>query len=144
MTLWTWRRRRSAALLHGTAVVAAATFVAMLSTSAQEWTRPDSPFVIGEAYPEVPATCETVKYWIDHAPETSDRVSFAIKGELVHSEFDGALAYLIMCDEAEVQVLCVAYSNDDRNVGDTVLFGGGYSRVGERQIMLDPCLAGKE
>jgi hypothetical protein len=110
----------------------------------EEWQRSDSPFVMGEAYPDVPATCETVPYWINHAPETSDRVSFAITGKLVTAEWDGVLAYLIMCDEAEVQVMCVTYSKDGRDVGDTVLFGGGYSRVGERQIMLDPCLASLE
>jgi len=114
------------------------------SALSEEWNRSDNPFMIGEAYPEVPATCETVKYWIDHAPPTHDRISFAIKGKLVVSEFDGALAYLVMCDEQEVQVLCVTYSNDGREVGDTVLFGGGYSRAGDKQIMLDPCLAGKE
>jgi hypothetical protein len=131
---------RSASLPH-----IAGAFVLGLTSSplhAQEWQRADSPFTLGEAYPEVAATCETVKYWIDHAPDTESRVSFAIKGELVAAEWDGALAYLIMCNEADVQVLCVTYSKDDRDVGDTVLFGGGYSRVGERQIMLDPCLAG--
>lgn len=112
--------------------------------SAQEWKRPDSPYMMGEAYPDVSATCETAKYWIDHAPETDDRVSFAIEGKLTAVEWDGALAYLIMCDEADVQVMCVTYSKDGRAVGDTVRFGGGYSRAGERQIMLDPCLAGRE
>ena len=109
----------------------------------EEWDRPDSPFVMGEAYPDVAATCETANYWINHVPRTDDRVSFAIEGELVAAEWDGALAYLIMCDEPGVQVLCVTYSKDGREVGDTVLFGGGYSRVGNTQIMLDPCLASK-
>ena len=97
--------------------------------------------MMGEEYPEVSATCETIKYWINHAPEIEARVSLAIEGKLVTAEWDGALAYLVVCDEADVQVLCVTYSKDGRNVGDTVLFGGGYSRVGERKIMLDPCLA---
>ncbi len=111
---------------------------------AQEWRDPGSPFELGEAYPDNPATCETMKYWIDHAPRIDDRVSLAIRGELVSVEWDGVLAYLVMCDEAAVQVMCVTYSRDGRDVGDTVLFGGGYSRVGERQIMLDPCLASLE
>ena len=68
----------------------------------------------------------------------------SITGQLVATEWDGALAYLIMCPEDGVQVMCVTYSRDGRNVGDTVLFGGGYNRVGERQIMLDPCLASPE
>ena len=80
----------------------------------EEWDRPDSPFVMGEAYPDVAATCETANYWINHAPRTDDRVSFAIEGELVAAEWDGALAYLIMCDEPGVQVLCVTYSRLSR------------------------------
>jgi len=40
----------------------------------QEWKRPDSPFVIGEAYPDVVATCETANYWINHAPQIDDRI----------------------------------------------------------------------
>lgn len=109
----------------------------------QEWKRPDSPFVIGEAYPDVVATCETANYWINHAPQIDDRISFAIEGKLVAVGWDGALAYLVMCQKPGVQVLCVTYSKDGREVGDTVLFGGGYSRAGESQIMLDPCLASK-
>lgn len=100
--------------------------------------------MLGEAYPETSATCETVKHWIDKAPQIDARVTFAIVGELVAAEWDGALAYLIMCEESGVQVMCVTYSKDGRDVGDTVLFGGGYSRVGERHILLDPCLASPE
>lgn len=126
------------------ALVLASLLLALPGATAQEWKRPDSPFMMGEAYPDVSATCETAKYWIDHAPETEDRVSFAIEGQLTAVEWDGALAYLIMCDEADVQVMCVTYSKDGRAVGDTVRFGGGYSRAGDRQIMLDPCLAGRD
>lgn len=124
----------------------AAVALLFLSTgagAAQEWKRPDSPFMIGEAYPEVAATCETINYWINHSPEIGGRISFAIEGQLVAAEWDGALAYLVMCEAPNVQVMCVTYSKDGRDVGDTVLFGGGYARVGDHQIMLDPCLASK-
>ena len=115
---------------------------ACFSAAANEpWQAPDSPFVLGEAYPETPATCVTVNDWINKSPDYDGRVSFSIVGKLVATEWDGALAYLIMCEAGGVQVLCVTYSKDGKEVGDTVLFGGGYSRVGERQIMLDPCLA---
>ena len=43
-----------------------------------------------------------------------------------------------------MQVMCVAYSANDMRPGDVVMFGGGYSRVGEKQVMLDPCLASRE
>jgi len=130
-----------AALGRGAAAAAALGVCTSHLVGMEQWQRPDSPFMRGEAYPEVAATCETAKYWIDHAPDTEARISFAIKGKLVSVEWDGVLAYLVMCAEADVQVMCVTYNKDGRNVGDIVLFGGGYSRVGERQIMLDPCLA---
>lgn len=102
---------------------------------------PASPFRLGEGYADEPATCETVADWIERAPQTNDRITMTITGELVASEWDGTLAYLIMCPAESVQVMCVTYSNKDRTVGDKVLFAGGYARVGERQVMLDPCLA---
>ena len=122
----------------------AALISATPATATEAWQAADSPFRLGEAYAEVPATCETALHWIDKAPRTDSRVTMSIVGKLVATEWDGALAYLIMCAEGGVQIMCVTYSRDGRNVGDTVLFGGGYSRVGERQIMLDPCLASPE
>jgi len=74
-------------------------FFSASSVLAEECCDPESPFRLGEGYPDIPATCETAKYWIDHAPDTYDRISFAIKGEIVTAEWDGALAYLIMCDK---------------------------------------------
>lgn len=129
---------------YGALIAAVCTFALCQHARAEEWKRPDSPFTLGEAYPEIPATCETAKYWINHAPQTNDRVSFAISGKLAAAEWDGTLAYLVMCEEPGVQVLCVTYSKDGRDVGDTVLFGGGYNRAGDRQIVLDPCLASTE
>ncbi len=121
-------------------------FVALNLLSIAAWAGqccdPEGPFAPGEGFPEEPATCETVKHWIDRAPTEKGRISFGIKGELVAAEWDGALAYLIMCQEHEVQVMCVTYSKEGKNVGDTLYFGGGYRRVGERQVMLDPCLTG--
>lgn len=109
--------------------------------STEPWQTRDSPFTLGEAFPEKPATCESVKHWAGKAPNIDDRVSFAIVGKLVAVEWDGTLAYLIMCPESEIQVMCVTYSKEGRRVGDSVTFAGGYNRVGERAIMLDPCLA---
>lgn len=96
---------------------------------------------MGEGYAERPATCETIKHWIDRAPATDDRITLTITGPLAAVQWDGTLAYLVMCDEKDVQVMCVTYSKEGRHVGDTVLFAGGYARYGARRIMLDPCLA---
>lgn len=122
----------------------AAAVLACPPANAEDWQSPDSPFTLGEAQPAQVATCETAKKWIDLAPQIEGRVSFAITGELAAVHWDGALGYLIMCDEAGVQVMCVTYSVEGRAVGETVVFAGGYSRAGERKIMLDPCLASKD
>lgn len=124
-------------------VVVAATLLSGVSgaASTEPWHLRDSPFTLGEAFPETPATCESVKHWAGKAPNIDDRVSFAIAGKLVAVEWDGTLAYLIMCPESAIQVMCVTYSKEGRRVGDSVTFTGGYNRVGERAIMLDPCLA---
>lgn len=101
---------------------------------------PEGPYRMGEGYADVPATCETISHWIDRAPDTRDRVTMTITGRLTSIDWDGALAYLVMCGPDEVQVMCVTYSKEDREIGQAVLFAGGFSRWGERQVMLDPCL----
>jgi hypothetical protein len=123
---------------------ALAVFLVCASAHARDWQSPDSPFTLGEAQPAEVATCETAKTWIDLAPKIDGRVSFSISGKLTTVHWDGVLGYLIMCDEADIQVMCVTYSVEGRAVGETVVFAGGYSRAGERKIMLDPCLASKD
>ena len=101
---------------------------------------PEGPFARGESFPDKPATCTTAADWIDRAPDTDERISFAITGALTAVHWDGALAYLIMCQAPNVEVMCVTYSAKDHAVGEPVTFAGGYMRAGERRIMLDPCL----
>ena len=113
------------------------------AVGAQECCDPGGPFRPGEAYADVPASCDTVGHWVDRAPTVDARITMAIRGKLSAVETDGALAYLIMCAEGGVQVMCVTYQTNGMTPGDTVLFGGGYARVGEKQVMLDPCLANR-
>lgn len=110
--------------------------------SAQECCDPAGPFRTGEAYADEPATCGTVAGWIDRAPAYDGRITMSIRGALSAVETDGTLAYLVMCEAPGVRVLCVTYSTNGMQPGDVVLFGGGYSRVYETRVMLDPCLAG--
>ncbi|APE42638.1 hypothetical protein BOO69_03785 [Sulfitobacter alexandrii] len=98
----------------------------------------DGPFRPGEGF-GTPATCETMPDWIDRAPDIGGRISMVIEGPITQSHWDGALAYLIMCDPQEVQVMCVTYYPQEVT-GEPVQFAGGYNRAGERQIVLDPCL----
>lgn len=122
----------------------ALTAIGLIAACGNAWAEaccdPASPFVLGEAFPETPATCETVGDWVNRAPQIDARISFTIVGPVAEVHFDGALAYLIMCEPAGVQVMCVTYSTNDLEPGDTVMLAGGYSRVGEKQVMLDPCL----
>jgi hypothetical protein len=124
-------------------IVTAALLSVVSTLRAENCCDPKGPFTLGEEYPEEPATCETIKYWADRAPRTEDRISLGITGKLKAVKFDGTLAYLLMCEPPGVQVMCVTYSTNGLEAGDVVLFGGGYRRVGERQIMLDPCLASR-
>ena len=108
---------------------------------AQDCCDPASPFREGEGYAEEPATCETLAGWVERAPQVNARITMSVRGALSAVESDGALAYLVMCEEPGVQVMCVTYETNGMQPGDVVLFAGGYSRVGEKQVMLDPCLA---
>lgn len=133
--------RRSVASAASLLLAICAVLSAILPAEARDWQDADSPFRMAEGYADTPATCETIGDWIDHAPKTDARFSFTIEGRLVASEWDGVLAYLIMCDEAGTQVMCVTYSDDGRTIGQPVQFAGGWNRIGEKQVILDPCLA---
>ena len=113
-------------------------------SAAQECCDPAGPFRLGEGYADQPATCETLRDWVERAPQLDARITMSVRGALSAVESDGALAYLVMCAEPDVRVLCVTYSTNDMQPGDVVLFAGGYSRVGDKQVMLDPCLASRE
>jgi hypothetical protein len=114
--------------------------VCMASTSAmaQPVFEEDGPFRSGEGFGTA-ATCETIGEWIDRVPDYDGRITMVIKGSIKESQWDGALAYLVMCKPDGIQVMCVTYAQREAS-SEIVLFAGGYSRVGERQIMLDPCL----
>jgi hypothetical protein len=98
----------------------------------------ESPFRLGEGF-GTPATCDTVEDWVDQVPDYDGRISMVIEGSIDEGQWDGALAYLIMCRDGPIQVMCVTYEERAAS-SEPVLFAGGYNRVGETQVMLDPCL----
>lgn len=114
---------------------------ASLPARAEPCCDPVSPFRIGEGYADQAATCATTGYWLERAPDDDGRISMTVRGKLSAVEFDGTLAYLVMCEEPEARVLCVTYQTGGFQPGDTVVFGGGFQPAGENRIMLDPCLA---
>ena len=56
-------------------------------------------------------------------------------------EFDGTLAYLVLCAPPDPQVLCVTYATNGLEVGDAVIASGNYRRPDPDYVLLDPCLA---
>ena len=118
--------------------------VAASPLHAEECCDPKGPFAPGEQYPDEPATCATIAHWAERAPETTERISLGIRDRLAALEADSVLAYLVMCEPPGMQVLCVTYGRGSLKPGDVVLFGGGYSRRGAKQIVLDPCLASRD
>ena len=109
--------------------------------TAQPAVDPASPFVIGEAFPATPASCDSLPGWLDRVPDYDGRISMAVRGELTASETDGTLAYLFMCPETQVQVVCITYEEHKIIPGQQVLLAGGFAGTGDGHVVLDPCLA---
>lgn len=114
-------------------------------TAANAWAQaccdPASPFREGEGWADNPASCSTIARWAEQAPQTTARITMVIEGRLSDVQWDGALAYLVMCEAPGVMVMCVTYETNGMEPGDDVLFAGGYAQVGPAQVILDPCLA---
>ncbi|WP_246233307.1 hypothetical protein [Aurantimonas aggregata] len=102
---------------------------------------PASPYRLAEGMAEEPATCENLAYWLDRAPDYDGRISMTVVGPLRESHWDGALAYLIMCEPGGAQVMCVTYAPREVDPNKSVLLAGGYQRIDKDKVMLDPCLA---
>ncbi|SDE49041.1 hypothetical protein SAMN05421538_10752 [Paracoccus isoporae] len=109
--------------------------------SAAEEFPTDGPFVKGEAFPETPATCDSLPGWMDQLPEHDGRISMAVTGPLLASDWDGALAYLIVCPADQTQVICVTYEPLEVAEGRQVTLAGGFAGSRQGQVLLDPCLA---
>jgi hypothetical protein len=136
-------KRRSLVGLGGLALMAIPLLAPALS-SASDCCDPASPFREGEGYADKAATCEDIAYWADRAPKTDARISLSIKGKLSAVHWTGVIAYLVMCDEKAMQVVCVTYETNDMRAGEVVSFAGGYGRKADKQIFMDPCLASRE
>ncbi|MBO0663508.1 hypothetical protein LQ948_12765 [Jiella sp. MQZ9-1] len=102
---------------------------------------PAGPFRLGEGFADEPATCASLPAWIEKAPDYDGRISMTITGPLRESHWDGALAYLVMCDPKGVEVTCVTYAPHVIDPAKSVMLAGGYRHVGARRVILDPCLA---
>lgn len=120
---------------------ALAGLMASLPAFAEPRIDPASPFRLGEGMPFDPATCQTLPEWADKAPDYGGRITMAIQGTLEESQWDGALAYLLMCPEDGLQVICITYYPEKPDPNRQVVLAGGYIRAEEKLIILDPCLS---
>jgi hypothetical protein len=105
----------------------------------------EGSFAPAEEIPENPARCNEIKDVIRDVPTPSglDRIDFSAVGALSLVHFDGVLAYMGICEEPDVKVLCVMYSTNDLKPGDTVIVTGSYRKMAENFVILDPCLTSR-
>ena len=90
--------------------------------------------------PATNATCATLPGWAAKAPRTEARISMAIEGRVTSAEADEVLAYVAMCEDAPVTVVCVTYLPLAHAPGDWLVLAGGYNRAEPGLVVLDPCL----
>lgn len=127
--------------------IALAALVAILAATCGSSTLADArfrdrpAFSAGDQEPERPATCPELRAMASGLVRTDERIDLAVTGRLTFVHTDGALWYLVMCAAPDIRVMCVTYSDNGMRVGDVVTFGGGYTRLNEHQVVLDPCLA---
>jgi hypothetical protein len=100
-------------------------------------------FSYGEEPARSAARCGDVRAMSAGLPPLEQRINLTVAGQLTAIQTDGALWYLVMCAPPDVRVLCVTYQSNDMKRGDPVLFRGGYSRIDEDHVALDPCLASR-
>jgi hypothetical protein len=96
-------------------------------------------FSAGDQPPERAAACEEVRSMSAGLAAPDFRIDLAVIGALTLVKTDGALWYLVMCPD--LHIMCVTYQSNDMKVGDRVLFRGGYTRLDDNHVVLDPCLA---
>ena len=88
------------------------------------------------------AKCGELRAGLRELPELERRIDLWVEGRAVGMQTDGALWYILVCEQPDIRVLCVTYERNDMNVGDHVQARGAYSRRDENHVLLDPCLAG--
>jgi len=129
--------------IHLFALAASAGLILVSGPSSGEESLKNTPFSYGEDFPDLTVSCEDVRGWASKAPNTEVRFNLAARGKLSRVSADGALAYLIMCQEPNPKIICVTYSTNGMGRGDVVTFAGGFRQLDPEQIVLDPCLASR-
>ena len=98
-------------------------------------------FSRGDLPARTTASCENVRAMAEGVGAPPFRVDLSVSGALTLVKTDGALWYLVICPD--LRIMCVAYQQNDMQVGDRVMFKGAYRRLDANHAMLDPCLANR-
>lgn len=124
------------------ASTALALLLATLPASAQDIFANRPAFSPPEQRPGVTARCDEVRAMAEGLPVLETRIDLWVAGALTLVKTDGALWYLVVCDD--LRIMCVTYESNDMQVGERVVMRGGYRRLDPRHAVLDPCLASRE
>jgi hypothetical protein len=95
-----------------------------------------------EQPPERYAECGELRAMAKGLPVPDTRIDLAVIGNLRLVKGDGALWYLVICED--LRVMCVTYQSNDMKVGERVIMRGGYRRLDDNHVVLDPCLASRD
>jgi len=88
------------------------------------------------------ARCTEIRAMAEGLPVREERIDLSVAGDLTLVKTDGALWYLVICDD--LRIMCVTYDSNDMKTGERVLMKGGYRRLDDRHAVLDPCLASRD
>jgi hypothetical protein len=114
-------------------------FLILLAQLSTDDVLKDRPaFSLGDQPAERAAQCDELRQ-MSSGLKPDFRVDLTLSGTLTTVRTDGALWYLLMC--SDVRVLCVTYESNGMKAGDRVTLKGGYNRMDDNHVMLDPCLA---
>jgi hypothetical protein len=124
------------------AAVAALVLVASLPAAAQDIFASRPAFSPPDQLARRSAGCAEVRAMAEGLPAREERIDLSIQGSLTLVKTDGALWYLVMCDD--LRIMCVTYQSNDMKTGERVVMQGGYRRLDDRHAVLDPCLASRD
>ena len=96
-------------------------------------------FSLGDHPAKSSAQCHEVRAMSGDLQDPGFRVDLSATGKLTMVRTDGALWYLVICQD--VRIMCVTYQQNGMKVGDVVKMQGAYQRLDPNHVLLDPCLA---
>lgn len=98
--------------------------------------------VMAQPAPSFTAPCDKVHESVKSLDLTGDPyIVIQVHGALTKITDTDVVSYLEMCDAPDPHIVCVAYRDHNRQLGETVHLAGSYYRRGPDLIILDQCLS---